>query len=617
MNIQTIIIQIPIEKEIPSILSSFNVNENYVMLQIGINAIMEAKKSVIELTNKEIYKNISEEYKNKINELENEILLEKKVSYKSTEIIRQNYEDQLNFLNTKINQLSLQLIELNDDKNINELINKEIEKIKNTYEKILEEKNEKEKFIINSEIEKINYKYDLILKERDRRENNLNMEIEKNKRTYELLLQEKDKQCNLFRESFDNALINVTNISKTNVKKGIKGETMFQELAMETFKDFKDFDIKDKHNESSSGDFHLHFDEFDVLVDVKNHMNFVDSTQINKIKHDLKRNSHIKFAWLISLDGSIMKYDRFPIMCEYINSEQCVIYINNLLGGNIADKMLRIAWVNTSLLNEKIELLNSDNENSLELKNKYDELINFVKNIKTSMREINTSINTLKKQCDSLCNVINNRLDNETNIILETNYSAIDDWWCKNIEKIDDDSQLISTKLWYLFKNNNEELVSKFKITTDNFKQYIIAKLPIENYTMKNKSSSILITGYKLLKNEEITIDNQNELLKSDNKTEYNINTEIIKNNLKNKKNAKKCDNLYFISEEMDNKVLYEYNINNCNIIEIARENNLLVNQIISILTKHKIISKKCESRGYNLYLESDEYKLKIKSLKV
>ena len=70
LNIIILQISIPNDKPIPSIITTFTPEENYAMIQIGSNAITEARKSVISFTNKKI----SEEYKFKINELEKNLI---------------------------------------------------------------------------------------------------------------------------------------------------------------------------------------------------------------------------------------------------------------------------------------------------------------------------------------------------------------------------------------------------------------------------------------------------------------------------------------------------------------------------------------------------------------
>jgi hypothetical protein len=143
---------------------------------------------------------------------------------------------------------------------------------------------------------------------------------------------------------------------------------------------------------------------------------------------------------------------------------------------------------------------NVDEDELNMLKNKYYNLFDKIKNIKTIIRELNTTIGIFKKQVESLNFEVLHMLEMEinTNTIMETNYPIIDEWWNSNIEYTNDNVQLISTNLWNIFKQNNKLLMKNNEITSDDFKKYIMSKLSSDNYTMKSKSSSIIINNYKL-----------------------------------------------------------------------------------------------------------------------
>ena len=510
-NIIILQISIPNNKMIPNIISTFTPEENYVMLQIGSNSISEARKSVISLSNKKI----SEEYKIKINELENEINNEKQLAIRLNERITTIYEEKINKLNQKIKEMSNEILEKNEEPE--QIINKEIEKIKNKYDEIFEEKKRELEYKFNSDIEKINYKNNLLLEEK-----------EKIKYKCNSLLEEKDKQIISLRDTFDRAISQLNNSSSSTVAKGKKGESTFYDLAS-TFKDFNEFRIQDKHSEAGSGDFHLHFENFDVLVDAKNYKDAVNKTQKDKIRKDLIRNEHINIAWLVSLNTRIIGHDRLPIMYEFINTRQCIIYVNNLMGDEIPDKLLRMTWLVSCEVYDKMQLSNMENIDEDELnilKNKYYNLFDKIKNIKSIIRELNTTIGIFKKQVESLNFEVLRMLEMETNTTMETNYPMIDEWWNSNIEYTDENSQLISTNLWNIFKQNNKSLMKNNEITSDDFKKYITTKLSSDNYTMKSKNSSIIINNYKL-KNESPETILKEKLIKNIHNENKEINNKI------------------------------------------------------------------------------------------
>ena len=587
INIIILQISIPNNKIVPSIISTFTPEENYSMIQIGSNAISEARKSVISLTNKKI----SEEYKNKINELENEINFEKQLATRLNEKMALMYEDKICKLNEKMQQMLNEI--LKKDEEMDEIKNKkmeETEKVKNE-----EIKNNEIEGIKNDEIEKIKNKYGILFEEQKReleykynidiqqikyKNESLMEEKEKIKYKCDSLLEEKEKQILLLRDTFDKALIQLNNSSSSTVAKGKKGESIFYDLATNTFKDFNEFHIQDKHSEASSGDFHLHFDKFDVLVDAKNYKDAVNKTQNDKIRKDLIRNEHINIAWLVSLNTRIMGHDRLPIMYEFINTRQCIIYINNLMSDGMPDKLLRLAWLISSEIYERIQLSNMENVDEDELnilKNKYYNLFDKLKNVKSIIRELNTSIGIFKKQVESLNFEILRMLEMELNAVIETNYPAIEEWWNMNVEQTDEDIQLTSTTLWNMFKQNNKILIQNNKISLDDFKKYIMSNLSSENYTMKNKNSPIIINNYKLKK--------------------------II---LKRKE-------MEDVSEELNSKILSDYQNMSIDINRIAANNEIDICKVISILMNNNIIMKRSDARGYEIYKNSEEYKMKCK----
>jgi hypothetical protein len=228
MSLKIITLTIPEESKLH--LENFTPEENYQILKIGSSCLMEGRKIVAGLTQKEIYEKIHNESQEEIRKLERNIIYEKELAKKMEERIYEMYDKQLSQMDKQIELLTAQL---------------------RTYE--LENK-------------------DLVKKE-----------VDKAREKFDLLLQEKDKQNQLNREVFDKA-IQLTN--KSTSHKGSEGEKTFSEYA-KTFQDFSGFKIIDKHTQGGQGDFHLHFEEFDILVDAKNYNKKVPIDQREKIKKDL------------------------------------------------------------------------------------------------------------------------------------------------------------------------------------------------------------------------------------------------------------------------------------------------------------------------------------------
>jgi len=387
---------------------------------------------------------------------------------------------------------------------------------------LFEEKKKELEYKFNVDTQQIKYKNELLMEEKEKINYKCNS-----------LLEEKDKQIISLRDTFDRAILQLNNSSSSTVAKGKKGESTFYDLAS-TFKDFNEFRIQDKHSEAGSGDFHLHFENFDVLVDAKNYKDAVNKTQKDKIRKDLIRNEHINIAWLVSLNTRIIGHDRLPIMYEFINTRQCIIYVNNLMGDEIPDKLLRMTWLVSCEVYDKMKLSNMENIDEDELnilKNKYYNLFDKIKNIKSIIRELNTTIGIFKKQVESLNFEVLRMLEMETNTTMETNYPMIDEWWNSNIEYTDENAQLISTNLWNIFKQNNKSSMKNNEITSDDFKKYITTKLSCDNYIMKSKNSSIIINNYKL-KNESSETTLKQKSIKNIHNESKEIDNKIIPNYL-------------------------------------------------------------------------------------
>lgn len=473
MSLKIINITIPEERIIQNI-DSFSPEENYLMLKIGSSCLLEGRKVVAGLTQKEIYQKIKDESKGEIQKLEMDILFEKELTKKMEERISKIYEGQVDKLEKQVEQLMKQL-------------------------KGYESENAD---IICKEVDKVRSKFDL-------------------------LLEQKDKQVNRLTENYEKMLVQS---HKSTSHKGSEGEKTFCDYT-ETFMDFKGFEIIDKHTQGGEGDFHLHFEDFDVLADAKNYKKKVPVDQREKIKKDLLKNEHLHFAWLVSLNTSIEKFEKAPIMYEWINTTQCIVYINNLSSFEDPKKILRIVWFTCKELYKLIEDVNFDESELTELKEKNFKLMDRIKNIRKTIREINTSMNATRNLIQVMDDELRVILESETSEIVASNLSLFDDWWVQNIETTNDETSVVSTDLWTNFKQENKNMVKEMDITGDKFKQYIKSKVPMSSLVLrsKNANSAFDIKGLRL---KEVVYEN--------NVIEEKIELELNEDVLKKKKVVKK-----------------------------------------------------------------------------
>ena len=518
------------------------------MLKIGSDCLKEGRNAVAGLTQKEIYAKIKEEASGDVHRLEMDIIVQKELTKQMEEKMSKMYEGQLTKMEKQIELLSNQLKE--------------------------------EQFGSQEMIEK---------------------EVKKEREKYNLLLQEKDKQNQLNREAFDKAekMINKTN-TKTSITIGDDGEQLFENLA-DTFKDFAGYKIENKAKQGHKGDFHLFFEDFNILVDSKNYSGSVQKKEIKKIESDLMVNDNMNYAWLVSLNSNICEYNRFPIMTKWITTDvgvKCILFINNLLDHKEPRNILRQAWsicedfyrLTKNLDKEDGELAEYRHRNLL-FKKHINNLQDRAAEIRRGINVLHNSLKNLDTDLIEILSLISDDIINEK-VTLD---NIIKKWWNDNIEYVNDDSKMTSTEIWNKFKKENKEYVGDNKVTIENFKDIITSNIvDSSTYTEKTKKSSIEFIGFKW---REITIKEIKELI---------IHNAIIE------KPKEKITEMYFDAEK-DNKILQEYDDIENDIMSISLNNNIKPYEVVSLLVKHKIISKRFDARGYDKYKETEEYKNKLK----
>jgi hypothetical protein len=524
-------------------MSTFTPEENLFMLKIGSNCLNEGRNAVAGLTQKEIYDKIKDETKGEIQKLEIDLLVEKGLKSKISEDTSKMYQTQIDHMKRQMEEMS--------------------NKIK-TYEI---ESQDIESKLSNKAWEKC-----------------------------DLLLQERDKQINKMGETYEKLLVQS---HKSTSHKGSDGEKQFGDYA-NTFIDFKGFELIDKHTQGGAGDFHMRFEDFDVLVDAKNYKKSVSADQREKIKKDLIRNEHIPFAWLVSLNTTIDKYDKSLVMYEWINTRQCIVYINNLAQNDDPKKILRIVWFTCKELYRFVADVSVEDDELTNMKEAQFKLMDKVKNLRKGVREINTTINLTKNMIQVMDDQLKEILESETSSIVESNYSLFDDWWTKNVELTDEDVRILSTDIWFKFKSDNKTELNDFNITPDKFKQFVKSKTPSTNIILKNKNlnSAFEIKGIKIKSVED--------------KIKAPVLDVMLVDDKKKKIIKKKKDSEIYFDEKTDKMIIEDYIVSKDDIMVLANKYNIKTFQMVSLLVKYNIITNRSESRGYDKYKETEEYKSKL-----
>lgn len=304
------------------------------------------------------------------------------------------------------------------------------------------------------------------------------------------ILSEKDKQNEHYGrifEKFEGAFekLNKYTEKRDVVSIGKQGETQFMELARNTFRDFDGFVLEDVHKQGGSGDFHLQFKDFNVLVDSKLYSNKVNSTSREKIKRDLFKNEHIHFAWLVSLDTMIDKFDKAPFMFEWLSSQQCVCYVNSLFKNENPGEVLRALYYSCNSLKSIMQNEEKELSELSELKKKQLQIKEIAQKMVKNNRERETIINQLRQNMDKNDEFVRDMLNAETQSYVDDYVVKISQWISIG-GGVAPDSKISSTTLWGKFKKENAELARKMDIET--FKR--IVRDDVVGITIKNTGKS-------------------------------------------------------------------------------------------------------------------------------
>lgn len=490
METKMINIAVPISWIVPEIMSTLNAEENAFILNTGCEIIKEARSLVAGLSQKEIYNKIREESKLEIQKLELDLLVEKQLATKLSEQSNKMYEAQINSLQKQISELNKQLTEYTNNSKL--LVQQEVEKEKDKYKVLLEDKNKQV------------------------------LRITEN---YEKYLQQQSE-------------------TKSSKKLGDEGEDNFM-LLSETFKDFVGYKIEKKSHQAHKGDFHLFFENFNVLVDLKNYTGSVQKKELEKIEHDLSINDTMDFGWLISYESNVSEWNRFPIMCKWILTDvglKCIIIVNKLNSNKNPTDMLRSVW---NMTNEIHAILSktkeADNSELIKIKERDYNVLQKIKMAHKRMSEMKRNITGMSQIAKDIENDIIDAISMFTNELTKNEFDKgvkIKEWWNeKIIFDGNNDCKLTSTEIWTVFKKENKLYVDENKMLIDDFKTHVKNFVDVNNYIEKSKKGSIEFIGFKF---KDLLVCSNFESQKKEEKLEVELN---IPNIAEKKKKVVKTNN--------------------------------------------------------------------------
>jgi hypothetical protein len=318
---------------------------------------------------------------------------------------------------------------------------------------------------------------------------------------------------------------------------GLEGEKMIQEMCQLAFRDMEGFELKDVHTQKAKGDYHLVFKEMTVLVDSKLYTNTVSAQEREKIKRDLRMNENIHFAWLVSMDTPISKYDKGVFAFEWIAADKCVCYINSLRKNSHPVDVIRslyfvckILYENIVKQQDKTERKNGEEQHKISILEKYRETVvaNMEKYQKIA-KERDRALREIREALQNQDELIRISLNNSTEEFVDAHFSAVQTWWNTNTVECAG-NVLTSQQLWSRFKRDNKEYADT--ISMEAFKEFLV--LFVKSFTKaKGKQGKLEIHDVNFKepaqKEEEETLSPQINDIKEE---ETNINPpQIAKQN--------------------------------------------------------------------------------------
>lgn len=472
VELKKVILYVNAGTVLPENLSDLSPEETELVLLVGCLSLSEAKQKLGEMMNRDILQEMSSNYETRIREAESEAFLHKE----RLRLMESEKEEQIHKRISQSRELFDSMLAS---------YQKERDTMRRKIEE-LESENEKSREFSRQTVQ--TEAIQLVKHELD---------------TMKQILNEKEKQNANYKEMFERTMQKVDGLTqKRDVASiGKIGEGKFLELALSTFRDFEGFQIKDVCTIGGLGDFHLQFKEMTILVDSKLYSNKVNSTSREKIKRDLVNNEHIQFAWLVSMDTFVDRFDKAPFMFEWVTSDKCVCYINCLQKQAEPREMLRSVFycckaIHKMMANENMEKCEVGILKEREMKMK-DILSKLVKN----NRERDTILNQMRGNFERADELVREMLNEETNDIAMNYYRVVIDWWNRSLEKSDSLEKIKSTVVWNQFKRDMGDELGE--IDCNSFKEVLSSFLGEEVAKPKAKGGALEISGFQWREREE------------------------------------------------------------------------------------------------------------------
>jgi len=473
VSVKKLILYVPSNARLPETITEWSSEDTELILSVGYSAFIQAKQSVSTINYREVASELERSFNQKY---------EESITVSKERI--EKMERELQFQKER-----MKLMQDEEDAHIQRRMSQSKEAFEMLQESYKMERDELKSriFHLEHETEQRTHKDAIGL---------IGRELESMSR----MLREKDKQIEMHKDMFERSIAKIDNLTqKRDVASiGKIGEGQFKGLAINVFRDFDGFQLKEVCAIGGLGDFHLHFKDFAVLVDSKLYTNKVNSTSRDKIRRDLLNNEHIQFAWLVSMDTSIDRFDKAPFMFEWINSQKCICYINNLRGQEEPGELIRSVWYCCkALLQMMVTDANERGELSV-LKEREMKMRDILQKLVKSNRERDTIMSQLRQNFERSDAYIRDILNEETYVVVNQYYRNVVEWWNKNLEDTKSSQMPIkSTQLWTQFKRDMGEELGDIDATM--FKDILCGFLGEDKVVKpKTKGGALELIGVKL-----------------------------------------------------------------------------------------------------------------------
>jgi hypothetical protein len=450
--------------------SLFTEEELLIALKSGVVCMQECKSRLSEATHAEAYKEIERQFFDRISllssdvsRLESELEMNKEMTERQSRLYNEKIDEDIDRIVQHKTQVYDRLLteRVNESAKLSELVRMRDREIIELEEK-MRVQTSKFEARVQSEVARVGEKMTTVL----------------------------DRSSSVLESVVANSQ------TKSSSEIGAIGEQCFSEVAKTTFCDFDGFDLEDVHNQPHKGDFLLSVRGLTIMVDSKFYKRNVDNPQIDKIKSDLRRNTNIRFAWLVSLYSDIDKRDKGTFMFEWITDEQCVVHINRLMLLENRETILKSIFFLCQDYDKQISSRGTGNDELLSIKKNYFKVAERVGDMRKRMRELKAVIVSTRSLYDQLEKDLVNLMNDESNDVNVKYHGIVTEWVALNMQKADG-SRSKSTIIWNNFKKENPQLSQEMSVSK--FKEILIAVIGDDHIEMpKGKTGAFDVINMQL-----------------------------------------------------------------------------------------------------------------------